>query len=613
MKKFRFIVLIAAAVALLAWFGVPMLQEQMSLAGEPHIKALLVYQPHYRDMAPQVLNAYQSVLEEEGIPFKTVDVFHLIVSPAAPMVRTAPAVILPDGILQSAPSELKKWIREYLEAGGNVAVIYDAGTRNPKGTYLSQALFADFTGINYITFAESRDRAYGLGTVSFVSPSHRDKFQFPLGKTLDGLILSGYGYGKLFYPLARTSLLRPIDADDVYAYGLDRDGERYPVIVSTRYGAGKVLYVNLPLGHLKANSDDLPLRAVLRTFLFDIIAMPHLMNVEGGKGGLVINWHIDYNGELTNLPVMIKQGYLREDLQRSLHITAGEFNDAPNDGSGFDACGQGKSLTLTLRKYGRIGSHGGWAHNWFAKNIEEGRFGEKEITEYIKKNNDCLKSITGYAIDEYSAPVGVHPQPMTTKILERLGVVAYYSTGDTGSAPNRAFIDGKMISEKVIAFPVMPLGKTASFYEMDVIDRKTPAQVRQWFHNILSYIAGNRTVRLVYSHPYNIKHYPAEIRDFLDTAGKMKAKNQLQVKPMGEFARFSLRFLKTISVFRPEGGNLNVTLKNPEGLAGITAAIPKKLYGPPAENNLAITEDETYFYVTIKDNETERSFLCARR
>jgi len=40
-----------------------------------------------------------------------------------------------------------------------------------------------------------------------------------------------------------------------------------------------------------------------------------------------------------------------------------------------------------MNKYGIIGSHGGWAHNWFAKNLEEGKFTQKEILHYEKYKN----------------------------------------------------------------------------------------------------------------------------------------------------------------------------------------------------------------------------------
>lgn len=613
MKKVLIVIVVAAIAVLLVLFALPRIEKNRALSGGKAIKVLLVYNPEYERGKPSVLAAYESVLQEEGVPFESIDVYQLSTLNVDDFVKRVPVMILPDGILVHVPAQFGEWTKEYLSKGGNVAVIYDAGTRHQKGYFLDRSVFADIVGLNYITFSTSGAQAFGHANIKFVSGEARDFFQVPMGKTLDGLVLSGYGYGALRYPVAENKPVRELPKKDIYAYAVKANNEKFPAVVLTGYAAGKVLYVDLPLGALKADSDDLPLRSALRTFLFDVGGIPHVMNVEDGKGGLVINWHIDYDEELTNLPRMIAKGYLRKSLKASLHITAGEFNDAPGDGSGFDACGKGRTLTRELMEYGKIGSHGGWAHNWFARNINDGRFGEKEIAYYIQKNNDCLKSITGYPIDEYSAPDGVHPQPATTKSLERFGEVAYYANSDTGSAPNRVFIDGKMVSSAVISFPIMPFGKSASFWEMQTLDHRSPAEMKEWFHNTLDYIVRHRTVRLIYSHPYNIKHYPAEIMDFINTADKMQKDNRLTARPMSDFARFFLRFLKTTYDFSEAANGLAVSLTNSEGLAGITVAVPKAHYSPPSEKGYAITEDGRYFYVTITGNETKNSFLCTRR
>lgn len=67
---------------------------------------------------------------------------------------------------------------------------------------------------------------------------------------------------------------------------------------------------------------------------------------------------------------------------------------------------------------------------------------------------------------EYSAPIGVFPQPYNTKALDSMGVEVYYYTGDSGSSINRTFYNGEMVSEKVLAFPIVPSGLYASLGEM---------------------------------------------------------------------------------------------------------------------------------------------------
>jgi hypothetical protein len=398
----------------------------------------------------------------------------------------------------------------------------------------------------------------------------------------------------------------------IHAYGMTEDGKKTPAIVLTQYTGGKVLYINLPLGQLKANADDLPLRSVLQTFLFDIVGIPHIMNVADGRGVIVINWHIDSAIEHITLPEMYQDGFLRKELPASFHITAGDFLDDVGDGEGFDAAGKGRELTEMVKEFGAVGSHGGWAHNWFAKNIEDGVFTEQEIREFIVKNNACLEELTGKKVLEYSAPNGVHPQPVVTKILEDLGVIAYYYTGDVGSAPNRTFYDGKMITDKVIAFPVMPLEKYASLWEMRALGHKSESEVAAWYTNILDYAAHHRVVRMVYSHPYNIAEYPEEVKDFLDKAAEMKADNEIAVQPMSEYAKFFLRFLKTNYNFNLEEHNLKISLKNPDGLHGVCTALPKGRYEKPLADGIEVTEDDKYYYITVvSEDEKEKSISVA--
>jgi len=614
MKKILMAAIIISIAVLLFLYAVPIIQKQRLLSTGNEIRILLVYHPDYLKEAPHILAAYESVLQEEGVPYESLDVYQLISIKAGEAAKRVPAIILPDTILQGVPPEFSEWTKQYLSQGGNVAIIYDAGTKHQKGYYLQRAAFTDLAGINYMTFDTEGGKALDRGHIRFTSEESRIFFQFPLGKTIDRLTISGYGYGALDYPIARNESIRDLPEKNIYAYAVTAANRKFPAILLSDYAQGKVLYIDLPIGRMKADSaDDLPLRAILRTFLFDVLGIPHIMNVESGRGGVVINWHIDSAVEYNTLPQMQQMALLRKNIASSFDITAGDFRDNPGDGLGFDACGKGRPLAEMMKEYGSIGSHGGWGHNWFAKNIEDGIFKEKEIRENIVKNNKCLETITGYKIAEYAAPVGVHPQPVTTRILEDLGIVAYYYTGDTGSGPNRTFYAGKMVSEKVIAFPIMPFGRSASLYEMNVLDKKKDGNVSEWLSDILAYAARNRTIRLVYSHPYDIKHYPGAVKAFMDKVEAMQQDKEIAVRSMSDFAHFFLRFLKTTYTFHRKGNGLSVTLTNPEGLVGISVAIPKKLYNPPAEREYTITEDGEYFYVTISANDTKLSFLCARR
>jgi hypothetical protein len=598
----RFIIPILAALL----FIVPgVVVTMQNLAGGRSFTVLLAYHPEYLRKAPYILDAYESVLREEGVPVERIDVHDIAAISVGELVHRSPVVILPDGVLQSLPGQFNQWAKRYLAQGGNLLVVYDAGVRNQKGFFLDTSVLADIFGLNTITYATAGGRSYGYGSIRFTSATSRDFFQIPPGKTDERLFLSGYRYGKLRYPLAGNKPLDRIPEKSIYAYGITEQNEKYPAMLLMEYSQGKALYVDLPLGYLKANADDLPLRSVVRTFLFDVVAIPHLMNVEHGRGNIIINWHIDSNIEFETLSQMKQSGLLRKDVPASFHITAGDFCYTPSDGCGFDACGKGRPFVELLKTYGSIGSHGGWGHDWFADNIKNGVFGKKEMQQYIEKNSACLESITGYKIVEYSAPVGVQPQPLSANLLEELGYSAYYSTGDTGGPPNRSFQNGTMLTEKVIAFPITPFGRSASLYEMSTLDHRTEHEVRDWFYGMLSYAARNRTTRLIYSHPNNIRRYPRAVKAFMDRAESLHRHGDLAVRTMSDYAAFFLRFLKTTYSFDQTAAQLTVTLKNPDGLAGICVALPKRAVQKPLSDHISLQEDDRYYYLTMERNDKE--------
>jgi hypothetical protein len=256
-----------------------------------------------------------------------------------------------------------------------------------------------------------------------------------------------------------------------------------------------------------------------------------------------------------------------------------------------------------IMPYGVIGSHGGWGHDWFANKVASGEFKEKEIETYITKNNKSLEEVVGYRIKEYSAPVGVHPQPEATDVLERLGMIAYYYTGDQGSGPNRTFANGKKVSDRVIAFPVTTFGHIVSIEEMKLAG-KSPDEVYQWLTGVVDYAATHRVVRLIYSHPNDVKYYPKTVWDFLDHLSSRQRDGKIRVETMTYYAKFLQRFLKTTCEFTVDGPLLNVRIKNPEGLHQVTVAIPKGRFGKPEgpPQGTSFEEDENYVYVTIQED-----------
>jgi hypothetical protein len=580
------------------------------LVNSPEQKVLIAYDRAYLKSSGYVLDAYKSVLTEEGVPWEAVEISNLITTEAKRLARTKPVVIFPDGILQIIPEASLNWVKEYLNNAGSVAVIYDAGIKEQKGTFRKQALLADVTGVNYITYGTAKDKAYTTGSLQFTSQQTVDYLQIPPGKKDEALFLNGYLYGRLRYPIARNEYTGHASGRTLLASVVTGNGEKYPAVVLNTYGRGNVLYVNLPLGYLKAYSDGLPLQAFLRAFLFETVKISHLQNTEKGVGGLVINWHIDSNIEWAQIPLAIKNNILDKDLRYSIHITAGDFRDEKGDGLGFDACGNGRRSAQSFLPFGVVGSHGGWAHNWFADNVENGKLTKDDMSAYIARNNRCLESVAGYPMLEYSAPVGVHPQPLTTGVLEKHGFNSYYYTGDSGSAPNRTFSNGVMVSSQVIAFPVLSYNKSASLYEMKE-EGLTEAEVQKWLFDIVDYVIGKRTTRLFYSHLHDVSdYYPQAVRNFLQYAKQKQAEGKLSVEPMSVYAGYFQKFIQTTFSFRQETGGLVITLNNKKGLKGMTVAVPRNKYKVEKNDGVGLVEDDNYYYLTVNEDVKEKAIIA---
>lgn len=612
MKKSTIIIL-ALVIAGYAFYSFYLVYREYLPLKVDDYRVLIIYNRADQHKTSYDIDSYLSVLTEEGVPCESAEIAKLIKTPAKQMAKNVPAIIFPDSLLQHIPEESVKWVKEYLNNGGNLAVIYDVGVKKGQGgdVYLDQALLSDIVGFNYVTFNKYEDKSYTNGQIKFKNKAAADLFEIPPGKLSDNLVLSGYFYGDISYPVARTQNITAEFPGIVFAQALTTEGEVYPTIVLKKYGQGNVLYVNMPLGYLKASSDDLPLRAFLRTFLFHIIKIPHLVNTNQGKGKMVINWHVDSNGEWKSIPSIIGNKYLDQALRSSIHIAAGDFLDKPGDGFGFDACGGGKTYVQKYLPYGVIGAHGGWGLNWFARKLEKNKLWKYEIRRHIKKNKRCLEYITGYVVAEYSAPLGVHPQTVTTKVLENMGFNSYYFTGDGGSAPNRTFSDGKMVSDKVIAFPMSPYGKFASLDEMKKAGI-TGKDVQKWLRELADYVIEKRTTRIFNSNLDDIFEYPQAVGNFLQYLKLKQASGELQVEPMSEIAKFFLRFIKTQYTFRNQENGLSVILKNPEGLYGITVAIPRGMYRVDEARNMIKSEDKYYYYLTVGEDVKEKNIMAHR-
>ncbi len=570
---------------------------------------IVIYNPDFYGLYKHNLLAFQYALKEEGVNFKTVDSYSFLLNYKLylhdPYIK---GLIFPDKINQFLPYDYYFVVKKFLEYGVNVFLSYDVGVKDRYDNYLKECIFSDLLGLNYITYEKKKENSYLLDQVRILEPKF---LGFPTFR-LDNDIIVGYKYTKKLYYVANVEKLN----EKGLIVLAKTENYNLPFIVYKKYSNGILYYVNTPVGYLKANSDDLILRVNLKTFLYKICKISSVLNITGCKPCIIINYHLDSNIDWKSIEFLYNNGYFTKNIKNSFHITAGDFRDREGDGLGFDACGKGKKYVEIIKDYGEIGSHGGWAHNYFSYTIlyNSERIDLHDfIRNYIKKNNECLESIVKYKIKEYSAPNGVYPQPISTKILEELGMNSYYYVGDLGSQPNLTFYNNQVVSNKVLAFPVIPYKTIVSLGEMK--KRNVPEEeVENFLKSIIDYVIENETVRLYYTHPYDVLEYPNAYKKFLNYLELEIERGKIQTLTMDEYAKFFFRFLKTEFDIKQQQNSIFVSLYNNDSLEGISFRISKEEFGRLKINQkyleskgvFFVKENDDYYYFMIN---SKRNFV----
>jgi hypothetical protein len=135
--------------------------------------------------------------------------------------------------------------------------------------------------------------------------------------------------------------------------------------------------------------------------------------------------------------------------------------------------------------------------------------------------------------------------------------------------------------------------------------------VREWLFATADYCAENRTVRLVYSHPYNLYEadgghdYRPAFTAWLDHLEALRDSGRLQVRPMIAFADHLLRVVAADLRCTPAAGRLRVELTVPGGLRDLAVALPKRLVGRPRRPGIRVEEDARYWYLILEDDAHE--------
>lgn len=492
--------------------------------------------------------------------------------------RTYSGVILPDTVHRSMTTAFVNKIRQFVEGGGALMQVYDAGILNENGFYEQGASrLSSLAGVQYGFYTTLRNNMEHRTTVSGL-PAVMVDLHIPPGRWIGKngrAVLSGYGEDTLRYPAMHTSgsydgrVLMLADDNSVIA------GER-------KVGKGRVLFVNLPLGYLKLRTDGVLLHGFMHYFADRMLEQPQLSPAPDGVGGLVLNWHCDARICIDATDSLIKDGVFKRG-PFSFHITAGPDQRQFNDGRGVDLANNPAFADVVrglMRDGHQIGSHGGWIHDWFGLNVSEDNQASMEV--YLQKNADAIRQLTGKSQTEYSAPTGNQPE-WATRWLDERQVKAYYFTGNIGQGPTRTYRGGRR-DEHIWSFPVQTYGEFSTIEEAYMANIPEP-EIAAWLTSLVKFAANTGEIRLIYFHPPGAVRYLRAIDALLETADGEEARKRFRWRTMTQVADFAERRERTVWRLASDKNDVRVLAENDDSLDQLTWLFPADRYERPRVEN----------------------------
>ncbi|WP_175666284.1 polysaccharide deacetylase family protein [Burkholderia ambifaria] len=385
--------------------------------------------------------------------------------------------------------------------------------------------------------------------------------------------ISGYVYGFLSYPSYVTQ--------GTYTGTTLLTSPNFGLVAGYQpYGNGGVMFVNLPLAYLDGQTDSMPIHGFLRYFTTNIVPMPHLSLQPRAQAGMVLNWHFCAADQIQPAQYLKNYGVWNSGPY-SIVVTAGPDDVMIGDGLGINLTNNtpAKQLMSFLLKRGhKIGSHGGWAHDYWGANASETN--ASTFTQYLVLNHNAVQSVTGKPDVEWAAPEGNTPT-WVVNWLEANGYSGYYFTGHTGNAQTRAYRNGSLLNPGVWAFPVMPFGKYATFEEFQQFAVPT-TDVQNWYQSLMDFVVANRTSRLIYMHPLGASWYPTVVTTMLGYAASLAATGQFKWFTMDQLTQFDRRRLLVNWTATDTGTGWTFSATHPTSLQDMTWLLPKSTYQMPS-------------------------------
>jgi hypothetical protein len=586
---------------------------------------ILLLLPDSADEKDPQVKVWIDAAQEEGFHLQTVRDSTLL----DPMFQMRSAgLIVPDQVHREANDAVIGALHRYVEDGGRLMVVYDACTWDLHDRYAPHSSrLSDLAGVDYALYDHFGTNSISTGSIwgttsamkqlsippgAYTSARSRQEAS-PLRKVAlrsgpaageDRQVLVGYLYGELDYSSFQTS--------GAYQGKTLLESTTAVVAGEHKHGRGDVLFANLPLGYLETRTDGMLLHSFLRYFALDMLHLPYLANVPDGIGGVVMNWHIDAASALKPMATLRKAGIL-ENGPFSADITAGPDVDEFHDGKGLNLQQNQEArfwVQFLLQHGDEVGSHGGWIHNYFGKNLSDAN--EDTFEKYLVLNKKTVEGAAGHSVSEYSAPLGNQPA-WVTGWLEKNGVVAYYFTGDSGMGPTRVYRDQGREGEKIWAFPILHFGLQASFEEMDM-ESISQQDVRNWLMNVADFTSQLHLIRLVYSHPIGATHYLDALQEWCQHAHELQADRRFRWYTMSQVANFLNARQEVTWNIENDGANSVLSAKHPRTLEHQAWMFSDRKYDKPQiQEGSADVRDQDGYWIVAANNCKQLKLRLAER
>lgn len=343
-------------------------------------------------------------------------------------------------------------------------------------------------------------------------------------------------------------------------------------------GAGKVLFVNLPLGYLKGRTDALPMHGFLNYFVQHLLQAPRLSAMPNGVAGLTFDWHLDSMAAQAPSLALEAAGVFQKG-PFSAEMTAGPDAVALGDGLGWNLNANPVAQQLLQRLDGlghAVGSHGGWVHDHFGGLVTETN--AAEFMPYLLLNQAAVDGAVGRPARSYSAPQGNNPL-WAMDWLEQQGVVGAYFGGHTGLGVTRQYRDGSLKNPALYVFPVTPQGIYATFEEFQIY-QVPKTDVMDWYRALVDFSIAQNSSRLVYAHPPGANDWRDVLEDLLTYAQSKGVKFQWYAMPrLATFMAQRQQVAWTETILNTGATRFDVS--HPSGLGEMVWMLPKIRYAKP--------------------------------